>query len=294
MYTWNKEEYAEGSGAKLDSPDPRIQPGAEVLVGRAWDHGWNPNGLMDHYLGTRQTVCGLETRYMDLVSFAGACSSWNTHWKFERRELVVLRTFDGEPTEEEEWLSFVRAEDRWEAPFGSITRWAIRAGILVPDGGNGYKPDPARLALALGEPTKAEEKPAEVKERPHAPTSPTDARSAHARCQAMFAPFDLLREAAKLMGDEGRLHEILLARARVLLAGTMNPDERRGLESVLAGTESYATCSYPFDVTPKVIAAAEEQLALLTGRRGEHEDQSGESYLRSFDRWLTGPCRSGK
>lgn len=44
----------------------------------------------------------------------------------------------------------------------------------------------------------------------------------------------------------------------------------------------------------EVIAAAEEQLALLTGRGKHDDDRTGEEFKRSFDRWMTGPCRSGK
>ena len=85
-----------------------------------------------------------------------------------------------------------------------------------------------------------------------------------------------------------------MAMLRVQLAGTSDYTDRRRIEGMLTGEILWALCGEP-SVTPKVIKAAEAQLALLTEKTNQkQDDQTGEQHMRCLNRWLTGPCRSGR
>lgn len=147
-------DYAEGSGSTWEDldGDPRIVAGAEVLVGRQRHFRGADTPYQDEAVGGRATVINVGVggttgaRYTALREFAFTAYS---------RDLVCLRTADGELTEEGRALEAVGRYD-----LGALTMemsdWFKRAGILVvPERGQWYV-DPRRLAMALGREEKAE------------------------------------------------------------------------------------------------------------------------------------------
>lgn len=160
------QNYAEGSGstwADLDG-DPRVTPGAEVLVGRhRVIDARTASGRLDwldehepwvgHHMRVRE-VPG--TRYGARVADLGV-----TGCLFRVRDLVCLRTAGHELTDEGRLLMTwaARSRERLEAGLWSSLnmmhvpdlRWALRAGILVESTERGgYVLDMKRFELALG------------------------------------------------------------------------------------------------------------------------------------------------
>jgi hypothetical protein len=165
--------WAEGSGSTWEDleGDPRIQPGAEVLVGkhRAVEplsggetarFSWNRFGGMDAHVGKRLTVDALScrliangTRVVDLVN--------GGPWSWRARDLVCLRTADGKLTAEGKFLdrvqaAFMNGRRYWSENY-PLHNWASRAGIFVEllyargeTPYDRYTVDPRRLDMALG------------------------------------------------------------------------------------------------------------------------------------------------
>ena len=132
-------DWAEGSGSTwqdLDG-DPRIVPGAEVLVG--WRDSNRNINRGEHELGRRRTV----ERAWPIDEDREMALTLTKNWSWYTRDLVCLRTADGELTEEGRALEHLNA-GRSVRP--KMRHWLERAGIVI----EGLGTDMRRLIMALG------------------------------------------------------------------------------------------------------------------------------------------------
>jgi hypothetical protein len=167
------QSYAEGSGSTWEDLDgePRIQPGAEVLVGQhravatKGDHG-----LLDWaderapWVGRRLCVREVPgTLHGVRVAALGVVADC----LFRARDLVCLKTVDGTLTEEGRALKWLASHWRGDANHRysanwldehtarGIAAWLVRAEI-VSWGCSSLTPDACRLNMALDcDPEKA-------------------------------------------------------------------------------------------------------------------------------------------
>jgi hypothetical protein len=162
--------WAEGSGSTWEDldGDPRIVPGTEVLVGkhREVKGNRNWNDAMFKHVGRCFRVISAE-KYSGGMDEARLVRLEENCWSWRARDLVCLRTADGELTDEGATLGRL---DGWATESNRLRyaqcdarlQWALRAGLLeVCDRlGERVWVNQARLAMALGrEPTA--EKPIE-------------------------------------------------------------------------------------------------------------------------------------
>jgi len=288
-----EEEYAEGSGSKIGFVDSRLRPGAEVLVGRKK----NKKGyeFVVEYFGTRQVVQHCAYGHVRLVSLP---------WDFLADELLVLKTADGELTDEGKWLDAENSilvfdsyllkdsHDRWNPPFVPVVEWARRAGILVDAENGAYKIDVDRFRSAT--------RKFGVREEDNRLFSSRD----FVRNKMIDDPLSRFREiyaAAVVLGNLELASRVATGFARVVLAGLVNYSDRRSMESHI-GVSDHATlygaaaisCSR-VTKNEKFYRARQLEVQKLEVRcPTTSDDMSGEDMISEFHSHLVSPCRSGK
>jgi len=150
-------DYAEGSGSMWVgcNGDPRIVPGATVLLGRHREINGSENWTrgMDKNVGKRATVEEEGTDYE-----CRAVRLYHLQFNWRVRDLVLLCTADGLLTPEGFALQFLAGD--WEGPGHAysaewfdvqtslgMAAWLVRTGIMIENGAI-LRPDRTRLDLA--------------------------------------------------------------------------------------------------------------------------------------------------
>jgi hypothetical protein len=151
----SEQEWAEGSGSTWESldGDPRIVAGAEVLVGRQREINCGGSELpwQRAHSGRRDLVhstsFGTFSR-ATIAHFADPTESTGITGAYAR-DFVCLRNADGELTEEGRALEALAAGAAWTID-RPLLLWMERAGIISDLWDSQCRPDPRRLAMALG------------------------------------------------------------------------------------------------------------------------------------------------